>query len=557
MRKTILTFLITLVPVALYAQLETIPEGAFVPGASFITALVVGIILAFGFQLILLNLSAAAGLSALRSPLKSVRKRIESGRGREEKTGEAEPIEEKMRTVNTAFGIWAIVTSAVSLFFAAWLAVEFSAALTVVSGITLGLAIWGLFYIVTAILEMTAVSSMVGSLMDVVRSGFRTVSDTTSSIFARSEERQAAKAARSIIDAVRTEVFGDINVRKVIQSYIDQVKPGYRELGKEIGNLLNNAEIEIHTSPSRDALTARFHVRGAAAAVSEAKETARAAREVIGEEARTDKERAEKIADATARMAGMSREDAEKYRHKVEEYLAKTGKEELNPEGIKRDIDKLVSDPKAGVDAILARLNDIDRSTITAVLAQRKDMDQEEARRVVDMVAGTVTSLKSRYQAPKEPVEGAARERSAGIMGRARDILDSTDNPEINYEAIKADFETMLHDPRTGTSSLIRRLRSIDREDIKRMVTRSNPNMKEDDVERTISKIEETRDDMISRAEKMRDEVNSRVKQAEETALFHAEETRKVASSAAWWVFAAAFVSGVAAAAGGIVAIVV
>jgi hypothetical protein len=141
------------------------------------------------------------------------------------------------------------------------------------------------------------------------------------------------------------------------------------------------------------------------------------------------------------------------------------------------------------------------------------------------------------------------------MMGRARDILDATDNPDITYEAIKSDFETMLHDPRAGASSLIRRLKSVDRDDISRMVTRSNPNMKEEDVQRTISKIEQTRDDMITRTQRMRDEVDARIKQAEETALFHAEETRKVASSAAWWVFAAAAVSGVAAAAGGWVAI--
>jgi len=79
MRKIILTLIMTLIPVALFAQLETLPEGALVPGASFITALVVGIILAFGFQLILMNLSAAAGLSVLHSPLESVRKRVGAG----------------------------------------------------------------------------------------------------------------------------------------------------------------------------------------------------------------------------------------------------------------------------------------------------------------------------------------------------------------------------------------------------------------------------------------------------------------------------------------------
>ncbi len=562
MRKIILTFLMTLVPVALFAQVETFPADLLIPGASFITALVVGIILAFGFQLILTNLSAAVGLSAMHSPLESLRKRVESGgegQQRQRQGGEeAEPVEEKLRTVNTTFGIWAVITSAISLFFAAWLAVEFSVALTAIAGLTLGLAIWGLFYLITAILEMTAVSSMVGSLMDVARSGFRTVSTTASQILGTSEEKQAADTTRSIIDAVRGEVFGDIGVRKTIQNYVDQMKPSYRQLSREIEGILDNAEIEIHASPDRETLTARFHTGGMArAAASQAKEKAGAARDIMGEEARTDKERAEKIADATARMAGMSREDAEKYRHRVEDYLARTGKDELSPEGIKRDIDRLVSDPKAGVDSILARLNEMDRSTITSILAQRKDMDQNEARRVVDMVAGTVNNLKSRYQSTKESGRGATMESQAGMEGRARGFLESTENPELDYEGIKADFETMLHDPRAGADSLIHRLKSIDRNDIKQMILRSSPNMREEDAERMVSRVENTRDDVIARAERMRDEVQTRVQQAEETAVYHAEEIRKTASSAAWWVFAAALVSGVAAAAGGLVAVMV
>lgn len=562
MRKIMLIFLITLVPVGLFAQVETFPADLLVPGASFITALVVGIILAFGFQLILTNLSAAIGLSAVHSPLESVRERVRTGgeKRKEQGKGESEPVEEKMRTVNMTFGIWAVITSAISLFFAAWLAVKFSVALTAVAGVTLGLAIWGLFYLTTAVLEMTAVSSMVGSLMDVVRSGFRSVSATASGIFGTSEEKQAADTTRSIIDAVRSEVFGDIDVRKTIQNYVGQITPSYRQLVKEIEGILDNAEIEIHASPDRETLTARFHTGSMArAAASQAKEQAKAARDIISEEAGTDKERVEKIADAAARMAGMSREDAEKYRHKVEDYLARTGKSELNPEGIKRDLDRLVSDPKAGVDAILARLNEMDRSTITSILAQRKDMNREEATRVVDMVAGTVNSLKSRYQTTKESgrEKASAMESKAGIGGRVQGILESTDNPELDYEGIKADFETMLHDPRAGADSLIHRLRSIDRDDIKQMILRANPNMQEEDVERMVSKVENTRDDVIARAERMRDEVQTRVKQAEETALYHAEEIRKTASSAAWWVFAAALVSGVAAAAGGLVAVMV
>ncbi|RKI21421.1 MFS transporter, partial [Corallococcus sp. AB004] len=54
---------------------------------------------------------------------------------------------------------------------------------------------------------------------------------------------------------------------------------------------------------------------------------------------------------------------AEDVRQKVEAYLRDTNKEELNPEGIKRDLQTLLEDPQAGLSAITTRLSQFDRDT--------------------------------------------------------------------------------------------------------------------------------------------------------------------------------------------------
>jgi hypothetical protein len=574
MKRVIITLAMLLIPAALFAQREAIPALAVISGPGFLTALIAGIILAFGFQLILMNLSAALGLSALHSGMKKAEEKVGSVHLGEKtgvgsvKVGErqeesSEPMESTVRKLNAGFGVWAIVTASISLFFAAWFAVKLGTAFNVLSGVVLGLAIWGLFYLITSALEMAAMSSMIGSLMGVMRSGFRTVSQAASDIFQPSAEKKAADTARQITDAVRQEIFGDVNMRKTIQDYISQLRPDYQKIRNELTAILNNAQIDIRAMPDQHSATAWVHTGTAAPGAAEMKGAAQAAAgtakeavEKIREEARSDKDTAEKIADTMMELAGMSRQEAESYRHKVEDYLARTGKPELNPEGIKRDIDKLVSEnPKAGIDGILARLNDIDKSTITTILAQRKDMNRDEANRVVNMVSGTVSSLKSQYEKTKEAAAGPSRETRGSIEARMRSYLDSLDNPELHYDNIVSDFQTLLHDPRAGAESLIHVLETVDRKDLKQMITHSGMNISEEDIDRTIGRIEDARDTLMHRAEQVREEVETRVQMAEQEALRRTDEVRKVAASAAWWVFSAALISGIAAAVGGLVGI--
>ena len=76
----------------------------------------------------------------------------------------------------------------------------------------------------------------------------------------------------------------------------------------------------------------------------------------------------------------------------------------------------------------------------------------------------------------------------------------------------------------------------------------------EEDAERIISRIESARDKVIGKVEQMGTEVRRRLDAAKQEALHQADEARKIAATAAWWAFASAVVSGVAAVLGGIVA---
>ena len=57
----------------------------------------------------------------------------------------------------------------------------------------------------------------------------------------------------------------------------------------------------------------------------------------------------------------------------VQSYLRDTGKGELNPEGIKRELELMLNNPQAGSSALKSRLANFDRDTLTQLLTQRQE----------------------------------------------------------------------------------------------------------------------------------------------------------------------------------------
>jgi hypothetical protein len=70
----------------------------------------------------------------------------------------------------------------------------------------------------------------------------------------------------------------------------------------------------------------------------------------------------------------------------LESYLRNTGKDELNPEGIQRDLKTLLSDPQAGLSALQARGSRFDRDTLVQLLSQRQDLSEDQVNQIIDQV---------------------------------------------------------------------------------------------------------------------------------------------------------------------------
>jgi hypothetical protein len=522
--------------------------------------------------LILTHLSVAAGITAVgpfdKRTTYAVKERAKAReappRGAEERRAPEEEgtVMATVTKTTNLFGIWTLVTATLSLFFASWLAVRLSTTLVVFHGIVLGLAIWALFYIIMTAIEVTALTSLVGSLVQTAVGGLKTAYRATTAVFGKSEEDRIVDTAEKVTAAVRDELFADVDVkdlRKDLEKYIQQLRPpSPTEIKNALRSLLDETDIQAIVEHGEgpfadvDVMTASL-VTESGMTREKAQSMAHSVKDAISkirEEYGSGKDTASKVADAAMRVTGKSGPEAQATREKIEAYLRETHKEELSPEGIKRDLEKLLTSPREGFAALRERLAHVDRSTLRAILAQRKDMSEQDVDRTTDRIMSVIDTIRGKAGAVPE----AAEAQLHSVEAKIRNYLNSMGRPELRYEGITHDLQVLFHDPKAGADLLIRRLRAMDRDTLKAIVA-SRRDVSEEDAEHLVSQLEHARDETIHKYEQMKQEVEHRLEDARDRALREAEEARKAARTAAWWTFGSAVASGVAAVIGGILSV--
>ena len=363
-----------------------------------------------------------------------------------------------MRSVNAGFGMWAVLTSVISLFVASMLAVGMTTTLDVMTAVVIGLVIWSFGYLATLTLESLAGSTMVAGLAGVAKTSAKSLQELTAKVFGGGEEKQVADNARAITEAVREELFGDEDIRKQLNGLIDRVKSGTtsRDFRNELEKLLNDVEVQsVLAGTEREKIISDVHTGSALLGRERAKNVANRLREIVTvyrQESQTAKAPSEQVADTAARAAGLNAYEAEEYRRKLEDYLRRTGREELNPEGIKRDLERLFHDPRGGAEALKNRLMAIDRNTVAAVLASRTDLNEGEARQRVDQVMGVVERITGRArQQAAEPSNRPRPRWAAPRAARPAPNRPRRDRPRRRCRRSRATWPPWMSRPRTWT----------------------------------------------------------------------------------------------------------
>ncbi|MBE7384241.1 MAG: MFS transporter [Leptolyngbya sp. SIO1E4] len=253
---------------------------------------------------------------------------------------------------------------------------------------------------------------------------------------------------------------------------------------------------------------------------------------------------------APQRLARRAQQQVLSFEQSLEDYLRNTDKAALNPEGIKRDLQLLLNDPRLGSQRLQDRLSHIDRDTIVALLAQRQDMTREEAEAVVDQVLAVREHVLAKVRMVQTRIQNLIRR----LLTRIQIYLDSLERPELAYEGIRRDLRKLFDDPQAGFEALKYRFSQFDRDTLVAILS-SHDAVSETDAHQVINQIESVRDSALQKAERLEREVQTRVQALKHQAEQQVEDTRKAAEAAAWWIFGTATISAAAAAIAGSLAV--
>jgi hypothetical protein len=256
------------------------------------------------------------------------------------------------------------------------------------------------------------------------------------------------------------------------------------------------------------------------------------------------------VIKAPRRLANRVQKKAVDFESNLENYLQQTQKEELNPEGIKRDLQLLLQDPKAGLSSLGDRAAQFDRGTFVALLAQRKDMTEEEANHIADQVEANFKAVKDQIQQVQQAIQSTIDRAFESV----RTYLNSLERPELNYDGIKQDFGKLFNDPQLGLEALSDRLTHFDRDTLVALLS-SRDDISEADANRIIGQVESARNGVIHQVERVQQETQRRLEAIKHATQRQVRETRKVAAGAAWWVFSSALFSLAASALAGSLAV--
>jgi hypothetical protein len=255
------------------------------------------------------------------------------------------------------------------------------------------------------------------------------------------------------------------------------------------------------------------------------------------------------IVKTPRRLAIRTRDRLRDFPSDVADYLRNTQKEELNPQGIQRDLQLLLKQPRAGLEQLSDRVSHFDRSTLVALLSQREDISEEEANQIADQIVSVRDQIVEQLKDAQQRVQSLFD----SLFDRVRNYLNGLNRPELNYEGIQQDLQKLFDDPEAGAEALRDRLSQFDRETLVALLS-SRSDVSEADAERIVSQIESVRDKVLDRAERLQAATEKRIKALKHQAKEQAEDIQKAVALAAWWLFGTALTSVATAAIAGVLA---
>ncbi len=201
---------------------------------------------------------------------------------------------------------------------------------------------------------------------------------------------------------------------------------------------------------------------------------------------------------------GLAKDQYDQTLSTLTDYLRRTNREELDPEGIQRDVKRLFDNPKEGAVALRRRLSKVDRETLVQLLSQRQDLSAAQVNQTIDQVLDAV------QQVIRSPRRLALRtqQKVSDLESSVEQYLRNTDKAELDPEGIKRDMRLLVQSPKLGAQSLSERLSRFDRSTLVALLAQRE-DISPEEAERIVSNIESTRDQMLAQVQQVQSRIQS------------------------------------------------
>ena len=554
----------------------------------FFVTLIAGVVLAFGFQLLLTSLSVALGLS-LTPNLKTLaaKSKAASLTHNDAHFADDDTLHDDAShhaiSITSGLGLWAMLTTSVALFLSTMLATHLSFSQGTSFGLVLGLVIWAAFFMIMTYLEIKTVTSVVGGLIHSALGGIRTSFVGAGKMLAGSPEKHMEQAARKTVRGMYEEVskmMQDSDLDSKLQKYVAKLEPklpDYDRIVKDFSNLIGQIELEertvVHEDHVSHLLDLHLGQKNTTLTAKNAGKLRDAAKDAI-QAARSKKEGSysDQAFAVVDRMLPGDDEGIRQAREKMAQYLKDTGREELSPEKLQADLEHMLHDPKATVEVLKNRLGQFDRNTLHALIANHESMDDAKAEKVVSMLETALDYVNDKFASTQKSATQGSHDMQANAKntmasskakiaalpaaaeGKLKAYFDGLGKTELNYDALKNDVLDIFQDPSHAPAVLKDRLGKMDRNSVNALLS-GNPYISDEQAEAITERVLSARDTASGKLDAVTAEVNRRYEQIRLKAVIAAEHTRKNAIAASWWVLMTAAVSAAAAAAGGYIAV--
>lgn len=171
--------------------------------------------------------------------------------------------------------------------------------------------------------------------------------------------------ATDSIEKIREEISRTMDsseITKKMDEYVEKIRPeplDYNKIKKEILDILEEVEFEEETVAGDSGFRKKIFVEVASRQSKLSKEDVNKIASAFDEAkalAQSEGSTKDKVIRAVDKFTPGTEEDSQRVRSKLENYLRNTGRDELNPDNLKRDLEEIFNAPSHAKEVVLNRI---------------------------------------------------------------------------------------------------------------------------------------------------------------------------------------------------------